>query len=160
MLISFSVHAQNAYETSGNFCESNRAWLDDLARQVLHSNERRYVIARAGNQENHYWNQRRLHHVREYYRQTFGTQFTPEQICLAESEKIAGAGQVNFYLGSKLLMTVRFKTKGDFCVDCCEWPVPQYYGRGKTDKPRKKNVVAPKTNRTSIAPERASQGVN
>lgn len=138
MLISGIASAQPPYETQGHFCESNRAFLDDLARQVMNGKERLFVIAQFGKRENSYWNKRRLFNVREYYRLTFGTKLTAEQLCFAESDKVEGGGQVNFYLGSTRLMTVTFKAKSDFCVDCCEWPVPYYYGRGKTDKPRKK----------------------
>ena len=102
------------------------------------------MIAQFGTQENRYNNQRRLHNVREYYHSTFGTQINQEQLCLAESESVKGVGQIKFYLGSKLLMIVTFKRKGDFCVDCCEWPVPRYYGRGKTDNPKKKRLIIPK----------------
>ena len=90
-------------ETQGHFCESNRAILDGFAQEVIHSDERLYVIAHYGKQENRYWNKRRLHNVQEYYRLTFGAKLKPEQLVFAESGKIAGLGQVKFYVGSKLL---------------------------------------------------------
>jgi hypothetical protein len=133
MLFTLPVSGQ---ETQGHFCESNLAILDGLAQEVIHSHERLYVIAHYGKQENRHWNKRRLHNVREYHRLTFGAKLNPEQMVFAESDKIAG-GQVKFYLGSKLLMTVNFKRKGDFCVHCCEGPFPNYYGRGKADNRRK-----------------------
>lgn len=106
--------------------------LDDLAHQVMQSNDRLFVIARLGKGEsNRNVNDRRLYNVREYLKLTFGERLRKENLLFAESEKVKGAGRIDFYLGSKLIMTVTFDRRSDFCVDCCEGLENIYYGPGK-----------------------------
>ena len=138
LLPGYRLQAQEVFQTDGRECEVNRLYLNDLARRVMETKERLFVIARLGTGENNrYLNYRRLYNVREYFNLNFGKQLPEENLLLAESKTIKGSGRVEFYLGSKLVMQVSFKRRSDFCVDCCEGFENIYYGWGKKD--RKKN---------------------
>ena len=126
--------AQKKVHSTQAPCEENSAWLDSLMRRVASGDkaERVFIIARLGAGERYRsLNQRRLHNARTYLL----NRLKPESIIVAEGERTAGEGRVEFYVGSELVLISFVKRGGDLCVNCFE-PNPKYYGCGRESKRR------------------------
>jgi hypothetical protein len=127
--------AQKIVNSTQAPCEENSAWLDGLMEQVNESGERErvFVIARLGlGETSRHLNRRRLANAKVYLE----NRLKPEDIILAEGERISGEGRVEFYVGSKLTLISLVKRGRDLCVNCFERN-PKYYGCGRTDRPKK-----------------------
>ena len=113
----------------------NSAAFDDIANGLHERGEERlFVIARLGRRESlRELNFRRLHNVRTYFKRS--RNLGPDRLLFAEGESLEAEGRVEFYLGSKLTLISLVRRGGDICVNCCEFPDPDYYGFGKRDKP-------------------------
>jgi hypothetical protein len=127
-------------ETQGRDCELNALHLSDIAQKVLHSDERLFVIARLGKSEtNRSLNRRRLYNVRVRLKPYFDDRAKSGHLTLAEGEPTNGAGCVEFYIGSKLVLITSLAHQADICVDCCE-SQHLYYGPGRFGRKWRKNT--------------------
>ncbi len=123
-----------------NACEINAAMFDYLAN-ILRDNaaERLFVVARLGTGEaSRDFNRRRLHNVRTYYKQAQVWNIFDDRFVYAEGDQVKGEGRIEFYLGSKLMLTSLVKRGRDICVTCCDFPYPEYYGFGKKEKRKRR----------------------
>jgi hypothetical protein len=122
-----------------NACEVNAAMFDSLANILRSTDERLFIVARLGTGEiSRELNRRRLFNVRAYFNNGWpGVE--AKRFVFAEGDKSEGAGRVEFYLGSKLMLISLVNRGKDICVDCCEYPDPRYYGAGKRDNHKRKD---------------------
>ncbi len=128
--------AQKVVHSTNAPCEENSAWLDLLMQRLAEGNkpERVFVIARLGKGENaSFLNRRRLHNARTYLM----NRLKPESIVVAEGERVAGEGRVEFYVGSELTLVSLVQRGEDLCVNCFE-PNPKYYGCGREDAQKRR----------------------
>lgn len=117
-----------------NAGELNSLYLDKLTVDQQSTNERIFVIARLGKGETgRSLSLNRLKAARSYLVETKG--INQEQVILAEGERIAGEGQVEFYLGGKLMLVSLAARGRNISFNCCESRTPP-----KKNKDRKRKV--------------------
>ena len=119
-------------------CEENAATFDNLANTLRSTDERLFAVARLGRGEtSRELNRRRLYNVRTYFKLNWPN-LEAKRFVFAEGDRAEGEGRVEFYIGSDLILISVVKRGGDVCVDCCDYPDPTYYGKGKKDSPKRK----------------------
>lgn len=102
-----------------NTGELNSLYLDKLANDQQSTNERFFVIARLGRGEKaRSLNLNRLKAARSYLVETRG--IDKEQVILAEGERAAGEGRIEFYLGSRLMLVSLAERGRNVSLVCCE----------------------------------------
>ena len=119
-------------------CEENAATFDNLANVLRSGDERLFAVARLGRGEtSRELNRRRLYNVRAYFKENWPN-VEARRFVFAEGDRVEGEGRVEFYIGSDLILISMVKRGGDICVDCCDYPDPTYYGKGKRDNPKRR----------------------
>jgi hypothetical protein len=109
-------------------CEYRTAILVGI-HQKTPADETIMVIARLGDGEtrpNLSW--RRLHNVRVYWTEYLYKEYgrKPETIILAEGEKVKGLGQLEFYVGGKLVEVMKVARNADLSIGSCYPPDDSY----------------------------------
>ncbi len=122
-----------------NSCELNALNLDVLRNMALSEAERIFVIARRGQGErSNLINRRRLQSVREQLIQIRG--IPSERIVFAEGDPSSGVGQVEFYVGSKLIFVSLAGDRGELCLSCCgDQPTTSPTRKRRNIRNRKRN---------------------
>lgn len=125
LIVGKSIKAQQSLtevpivKGDGNAGELNSARLDFLANEQLSTKERVFIIARLGRGETaRSLNLKRLKAAWLYLVKTRGIK--KEQIILAEGERVANEGRVEFYLGSKLMIISLAQRGRNISFNCCE----------------------------------------
>lgn len=104
-------------EDNPNACEMNSLLADRIRIEAYNTDEKIFIIFRAGDGEGTKTNARRLTVVRNFLRNNKG--WKSDIFIFARGEKVKGQGRVEFYLGSKLFW-VALAGKGRIpCMDCC-----------------------------------------
>jgi len=90
------------------------------------------VVARLGKGErSREYNRRRLYNVREFLKNY--SRIQPENIVVAEGERVAGFGQIEFYLGGERIGKFLFERDKDLCLICCDEYGPYYPQKDNSD---------------------------
>ena len=61
-----------------------------------------------------------------------------QAVATTDASQVVEQMRIEFYIGSKLMLISLVRRGGDICVDCCDFPYPEYYGFGKREKPKRK----------------------
>lgn len=104
-------------------CEENEARLDKISLSFSEKSGPENVliiIARQGDGESSKQiNLHRLHNAKEYILYRVPA-IQRNRVVVAEGEKVAGLGKVEFYLNGKLIDFLLVAKNRPLCVDCCE----------------------------------------
>jgi len=122
-VLSYSALAQNPpsetqiVRADANACELNNLYIDYFAQDARSSGERVFVIARLGRGET----SRTINRDHLGYARFMLTNkdVRPERLVIAEGERVAGEGRVEFYLGSRLYLVSLAKRNEMVCLMCC-----------------------------------------
>lgn len=104
-----------------NYCWYNQLQLDNISQHIP-VDKVINVIARRGDKDlNSNLNKRRLSNVQAYLTQAVDEKFrhSSQAIILSEGEPIKGFGQVEFYLGERLIAVLKAKANSDLRVTDC-----------------------------------------
>ena len=102
-----------------NAGELNSLYLDKLANDQQSTHERVFVFARLERGEQaRSLNLIRLKAARSYLVETRG--IDKEQVILAEGERVADEGRIEFYLGSRLMLVSLAERGRNVSLNCCE----------------------------------------
>jgi hypothetical protein len=104
-------------EANANACELNSAHVDYIRNETSESDERIFIIFRAGDGEGTKTNVRRLNIVRRFLRNNKG--LGGDKVIYARGEKVKGKGRVEFYVGGELRLVTLAKRGKIPCMDCC-----------------------------------------
>ena len=113
-------------------CPDRTANLDGIAQSTT-AGELIIVIARSGDGDTKAGlSRRRLHNVRAYWLEYLPAVYRlrPESIILAEGERIGGFGQLEFYVGGKLIWADKVARNADLRVGECYPPDDSYIRNG------------------------------
>ncbi len=105
-------------KADGNSCEINSAHVDYLRVEASNTRERVFVIARAGTNETDTLNLKRLQKVRQFLEKIKG--FNLLDVVYSRGDSVKGEGQIDFYLGSNLRLTIKARFNRAPCMDCCD----------------------------------------
>jgi hypothetical protein len=126
-------------------CELNLIRMEDMATRAIEQTKDGsllIVVAHLGNDETRPdLNRRRLYNVREFLKNT--GKFDTKKLVVAEGEPVSGPGQIEFYLGGKLVNTFSLLRNKDFCLSCCTEDGPYYPHKDNTDRKPKKPARTP-----------------
>ena len=104
-------------EYNANACEANSVEVREIATKALNTNERVFILFRAGDGEGKVINNKRFTFVRKFMQEEWGLK--NEFFLYAIGEKIKGQGRIEIYLGSKLHLVILAKRGKVPCMDCC-----------------------------------------
>lgn len=123
-----AVRSEAMTQASPTGCEYNTAILDGLV-QKTNPNELIIVIAHLGPRDTKpNLNNRRLHNVRTYLTEFLtdsSVRRRPETIVLAQGDKAQDYGNVEFYVGGKLVDTLKIRQNSDLSLGNCGWEPPE-----------------------------------
>ena len=125
-----SARLTNSADAGPLPCETRSAIVDVIHQQTP-ANESIIVIARLGDRDTRpNLNWRRLHNVRAYWTEFLpeGYRRRPETIILAEGERVAGYGRLEFYLNGRLTDMIRVARNSDVDFGNCADPPDNAYG--------------------------------
>ena len=109
-------------------CEERTATLDVITWRTP-ADELIIVVARLGDGETRPGlNRRRLHNVRAFWTEFMSGEQRrkPETIILAEGERVAGHGRLEFYVGGKLVSVIKAHRNSDVDFGDCYPPDDSY----------------------------------
>lgn len=115
---------------------AHRGAVIDVITQNAADDDLIIVIARLGDGDlRPNLNRRRLHNVSAYWTKFLNEsgRRKPETIILAEGEKVKGYGQLEFYVGGKLIQVLKVKRNADLYVGECYPPDDSYIRNGVYD---------------------------
>lgn len=116
-----------------NAGELNSLYLDGLTNAQRSNHERIFVIARPGRGENaRFLSLNRLEAARLYLVES--GRINKEQVILAEGERVAGEGRVEFYLGSRLMLVSLAERGKNVQLTCCADYIPPRRHRSRRRK--------------------------
>lgn len=101
-------------------CEQYSADIDRMSMQfadLIARSDFFILVARLGHGEtNAELNRRRLHNVQERLKDRG---IEAKKIVVAQGERVKGLGRVEFYVGGRMVESLRVKRNEDICVECC-----------------------------------------
>ncbi|HMS41706.1 MAG TPA: hypothetical protein PKE69_15855 [Pyrinomonadaceae bacterium] len=110
-------------ESKGEFCESNNSLIDVLAMEIVNNPMATvFVISRGGIGEKLSIVNRRLKYTQMVLLKI--KKFNERRVVFASGEKVKGEGNVEFYIGSELFLTISMKKNKPIC-----FLTPDYCGR-------------------------------
>lgn len=89
-----------------------------IAIEAVNTNQKIFIVFRAGDGESSAVNLRRFNIVRKFLKKNKGWK-DGETFIFARGEKVKGQGRIEFYLGSKLFWTALAKKGKIPYMDCC-----------------------------------------
>ncbi|MBA2339622.1 MAG: hypothetical protein H0V88_04455 [Pyrinomonadaceae bacterium] len=129
------VNLNDFAEAKPTNCSHRTAALDGITQKTP-ADELIIVIARLGDSESRMnLSQRRLDNVLTYWVKYLPEVYRrkPETIVLAEGEKVKGFGQLEFYVGGKLVWVMKIERNVDLYVGECYPPDDNYIRNGVFD---------------------------
>jgi hypothetical protein len=105
-------------EADSNACELNSAYFDWVSNDVRKTQERIFVIFRAGKNETETVNVKRFSYVKNFLEN--GKSWKVLDVIYARGEKTDGEGKIEFYVAGKLKLIVNSPRNKTPCLDCCE----------------------------------------
>ena len=123
------VKARDFADAKPPGCDYRDFVLDGIIQKTP-ADELIIVIARPGDGDTRpNLSRRRLYNVRAYWTQFLkaeGAKRKPETVVLAEGEKVKGYGQLEFYVGGKLVEVLKLARNSDLWVGMCYPPDDSY----------------------------------
>jgi hypothetical protein len=112
-------------------CETNAVYLAQVKELMKTDQDDRLIVsARLGSRETRQdLNRRRLYNVRLKLTEELGV--PKERIIIAEGERVADFGRVEFYFGGQLIGALLASRLEDLCVGCCDADERFYPYKGK-----------------------------
>jgi hypothetical protein len=121
------IPADRFEELGPAHCGDNIALLDVITQRTA-ADKLIIIIARLGDGETRAnLNRRRLHNVRTYWTEYLtaeGARRKPQTAILAEGERVAGYGRLEFYVDGKLIGVLKIGRNADLLVGTC-YPTPE-----------------------------------
>lgn len=123
-----AIRSESVQQDRHTGCEYNTAVLDGLAQKTK-LDELIIVLAYQGRSETRSnLNHRRLSNVRVFFTEYLTdptVRRKPQMIVLAQGEQTEGLGRVEFYVGGKLVDTLKLSPNADLSVGSCGWEPPE-----------------------------------
>lgn len=107
----------NIVRANSNACEQNPAEIDLIKSIANEKLSRIFVISRAGKDESETINAKRLSHIRRFL--TTRKHWDLLNVIYARGDKVTGLGQIEFYVGDKLVLIIQSNFGKTPCMDCC-----------------------------------------
>lgn len=104
-------------EDNVNACEINYLEFRKMAIESFNTNERIFIVFRAGDREGKITNNKRFGIIKRFMQKQLG--YESEHFLYVIGEKVKGQGRIELYLGSKLNLVILAKRGRVPCIDCC-----------------------------------------